>query len=310
MTAAKSAYLLRRLRLLRHSSSLVFSNPRREKGNAMIEAHFNEGITNYLPQPASPRPPGNWGVVKTSYEVYGVSRITKVSPDNWKLLAFPDVWRINPTTLKFEDGSKKPEVVEMTSDFQHWLFRLNAEKYFGKPFKDEQDYREWWASLDSKHQLIRWFTSLLTKGRSHTNVFGLDNCRNYISGANMDAELPRFSNLVTGRWVAKVLSLETRGIFGVESISVEVINFSKGYRQFNPQDHWWLFDEPLLSGRRRNADGTVDETLLLPYPQFEPARPILPVILPVDSRAWIPVEIFRVLHPEEKTPGKYEFPGR
>jgi hypothetical protein len=259
----------------------------------------------------SDRPPGLWGVVKTSYEVYGISRMTMNDSGDWQQLAVPDVWRHNPTELKFADGREKPQFTPMDEAFQHWLFRWNVEKYLRRRFASDEEYRIYWRTLGSNHQLVRWFTTLLDSKRVVTNKAGLDNCANFISGERLDGDLPKYSNVVTARWLAKVLALETRNIRqDGECISLEVINHSKGYLELNPYDHPHLFFEPVQSGRRKLADGTVDETLIEPFPQFEPTRPILPAILPFDHRTWMPVQFVRVLAANERTPGTYEFLGR
>ena len=82
-------------------------------------------ITVRLGQPSAPseaiRPPGDWGVVKTSYEVEGKSRMTMIDSGNWQQLAVPDVYRHNPTDLKFSNGEDKKQFVPMDEKFQHWL---------------------------------------------------------------------------------------------------------------------------------------------------------------------------------------------
>jgi len=246
------------------------------------------------------------GVVKTSYEVYGISRMTMNDSGNWQQLAVPDVWRHNPTVI-----NDKPQFVSMDEKFQHWLFRWNVEKHLRERFTSHDAYMTYWKSLPSNHQYIRWFTTLLDSKRVVTNKMGLDNCANFISKERLDWDLPKYSNVITARWVAKIMDLQTREIRqDGECISLECINHSQGIDHINPYDHPHLFFEPVQSGRRKNADGTVDETLIEPFPQFAPTYPILPAILPLDGRTWIPVKFFRVLQVGEIAPAPYEFRGR
>ncbi len=246
-----------------------------------------------------PRGDGDFIVLKSSYDIYKLSRPSYINSQE-KTKALPDMWGISP-----ENGKSKPYFVTMTDDFCHWLFKLNVEKFLKKKFKTESEYMSFFNSLEKTDPLIRWWKSLMKGDRSHTNRFGSDTCYDPISGSGKGKEPMRFFQVITGHAVLKV-----KKRYG-SKIGFECINYSKGYRQWNPDEHWWLFDEPLLSGRiliGKDSRGNPiwDEKALYPYPQFEPQRPILPIILPLDDIAFLNTELTKNLLPNDKTPNKYK----
>ena len=270
-----------------------------------IIARFPHGTALYekIIQPVRD---GVFVVIKTSQEVYGVSRPTHNGAVK-RFLALPDMWAITPENQKLPNGKPKPHYLVMTEDFCHWLFRLNVERHKRKKFESEQAYRDWHTIARNKnspeHQYIRWWVSLMKGDRSHTNRYGSDTNYDPISGENEGRELMRYFQVVTGRGVLKLV--KNRG----DKFGVEVINMSKGdYRNYHPDTHWWLFDQPIMTGRKQigtdNKGSPIwDENLIVQFPQFEPTRPIMPVILPYDSVGWVTSEYARLLG-DEPMPSK------
>lgn len=247
---------------------------------------------------SKPRGEGRFLVVKTTQEVVGVSRPTREGKQE-STLALPDTWDVVP-----EVTGSKPHFITMTEDFCHWLFRWNVEKWFRKPFETEEAYRSWFAWQPKDSYLIRAWKSLMKGDRAFTNRFGSETCHDYISTNKADdKEDMRLFNLVTGRAVFEIIK-ERSDKFGVACI-----NFSQGFRQYNPYDHPQYFYEPIQTGRSLigyNNQGVIwNEKLLLPFPQFEPTRPIMPIILPLDSVAFISKAECRELDPYEANPPLY-----
>lgn len=262
---------------------------------------------------SKPRGDGKFFVVKTSYERYKKSRMTHNGSGDNKLMSVPDVWRINPESVILSNGKQKPDFVAMTEDIQFWIFRLNVEKFFGVGFKNEAEFRSWAGKLSKDNFFVKSYRSLFKGDRSHTNRAGSDTHWDFISKEKNNGDLMKFSNLVTGRFIGKLVSTTPKNIRGALCYPFECINISKmNYKDTDPKEKWWLFDEPLLSGRskildsRGNWTGKYNENLPLPYPQFNPpSRPILPVMLPYDDVAWIDASIIRILDDYEPTPSKY-----
>ena len=120
---------------------------------------------------------GVFAVIKTSQEVYGVSRPTYNDAVK-RFVALPDMWAITPENQQLPNGKPKPYYSVMTDDFCHWLFRLNVERYKRKKLESKQAYREWYAVAKNRnnpeYQYIRWWFSLMKGDRSHTNRYGSD----------------------------------------------------------------------------------------------------------------------------------------
>lgn len=223
----------------------------------------------------------NLGRVLDSIEVYGMSRITynefvRERPADIKQTGLPDVWRINPVTNR--DKTFTP----MTKDFQFWIYRINVDRIFGRKLSDKEFSDYYLAELDGyklKHptigQSIRDFNSLFRDIGSHTNYAGTDNSAFFIGQERMDWDLPKFSNIVTGRWVGKM-----------EGDRFVVINASKPYTHYHPFDHPWLFDEPLSTGRifKTGTNIILRDDVRRSYNDFRD-RVVMPVILPASDYA-------------------------
>lgn len=262
----------------------------------MLIADFPHGKAEY--KKASKFRDGRFLVVKTSQEVYGVSRPTYENKQE-ATLALPDTWDLNP-----EDTRGKPHFITMTQAFCHWLFRWNVEKWLRTRFQSEQAYKSWFDAQPKDSYLIRSWKSLMKGDRAFTNRYGSDTNHDYISTNKIDdKEDMRLFNLVTGRAVFKIIKERT------DKFGIECINFSQGFSQFNPYDHPQYFYEPIQTGRKLigyNNQGAIwDERYIMPFPQFEPTRPIMPVILPFDSVAYISKSEVRELSPYEPNPPLY-----
>lgn len=246
-----------------------------------------------------PRGEGRFLVVKTTQEVSGVSRPTREGKQE-ATLALPDTWDVNP-----EDTRGKPNFVRMTEEFCHWLFRWNVEKWYRVRFPTESAYKLWFDSKPKTDYLITSWKSLMKGDRAFTNRFGSETCHDYIStNKTDDKEDMRLFNLTTGRAVFEIVK-ERSDKFGVACI-----NFSQGFKQFNPYDHPQYFYEPIQTGRELigyNNQGAIwNENRLLPFSgQFAPTFPIMPLILPLDSVAFIDKVNCRELDPYEPNPKLY-----
>lgn len=218
--------------------------------------------------------------VLDSIEVYGKSRITyNEGGAKTDLTGVPDVWRVNPRVT-----GGKPEGVLMTSDWQHWFYRLNVERMRGRRFTDAEYQAFWRAELQAYRakiggDTIKDFNSCLRSKASHTNFAGVDKYANYITQERLDAGLPVFSNIVTGGWVGRY----------TVSKGFHVINAAAGYLQFHPFTHPWLFDEPLSTGRifKPGTREIIRDNVRRSYGRFG-NRLVMPVMLPVDDFGILP----------------------
>jgi hypothetical protein len=210
----------------------------------------------------------------------------------------PDVWRISPLSLKFPDGRAKPDTIILDEDKQHYLLASAVAYYRGYKFESREDYYDWFRTAPVWY--AEQMTSATTKYRSHTNKMGLDNRRNYLLKINMDLDLPKFGQLITG-WASlnPILQngeLKVRNIFGIKCVAFECINANEDYWRYNPIDHPHLFDVPLITGRYTEG-GVVKlplrDNIHIPYPQFS-GRFVFPMWMPFDSEAYIPVEQVRM----------------
>ena len=208
------------------------------------------------------------------------------------VLGLPDVWRINPIVTK-----GKPEGIPMTEDFQFWLDRIELECQVDRYLSDEEFeifYAKQLADFKAKRgsNTINDFNSMFRANASHTNSWGTNNCASYISQERLDEALPIFQNIVTGGWVGKLKS--------PASSQLQVINASKGYHQYHPFTHPWLFDQPMSTGREFIGDTNVikRDDLRKPYDYFG-GKAVMPVMLPVDDYGVIQGEI---LVPSDREP--------
>lgn len=288
---------------------------------ALPTANFNilsdGGIQFQKSQPISNVPSsrgdGIFGVVKTSLEYYGMSRLSHKKSNNKSLLGVPDVWRINPEILTMPNGKPKKDFVSMTYDIQHWIFRMQVERHLKKKFNSEEEYINFYLSLPGVHTLKSWFASMFTDDRSHTNFAGSLTCANYIGDPRSGLEPMKFSNLITGGAVIKLLSTETRTLRGVKCLPFQCINISKGdYRNYDVERNFYLFDEPSISIRKLILDSKggwtgkfLEDLPPQPYPQFPPLHPIFPIMLPYDDIAWIDANWVKILLPTDPTPYKF-----
>jgi len=233
--------------------------------------------------------------VKDSIELYGVDRQTynekQLGSFKPSIDSVPDVWRYNPA-----NGAGKPDFVSMTEDIQHWIFRVNVERYMGTRFATDTDYREWWSKLvktgAKKSVFIEWWNQLFAGDRSHTNRAGVDTCRNYITGENMTADFPKFSNVVTGRFVGKLADGSPRNVSGALCRPLHCISAKEDYKQYHPFTHPHLFDQPIVTGRTlvQDKSGWVNQGYWWRVFYHFGKKVVLPFILPADTVAWYPAD--------------------
>lgn len=218
--------------------------------------------------------------VLDSIEVYGKSRITyNEGGAKTDLTGVPDVWRINPKST-----AGKPQGVLMTSDWQHWFYRLNVERMRGQRFTDAEYQAFWRLELKAYKaktggETIKDFNSCLRSKASHTNFAGVDKYANYIAQERLGLGLPVFSNIVTGGWVGQY----------TVNMGFHVISANKDYLQFHPFTHPWLFDEPLSTGRifKPGTREILRDDVRRSYGRFG-NRLVMPVMLPVDDFGVLP----------------------
>lgn len=241
--------------------------------------------------------------VKSSWDFYGKSRPTHNSnplgvgrPDGqsqW-IHGLPDVWRVRVENLKV-GANIKPDTIELDSDKQNWLLKIQLD-FLTQRVHTKAEYFEWIGSTKFQ-SMAKDLTSACTKYRSHTNGHGMDNMANFLLGERLDMGLPKFAQLVTGRFTGravlengklKIRNLSPEG----QCVAVECINSKVDIWQYSPVTHWWLFDMPLITAREVQAgkDGLsiLRDNLHLPYPQFSNLL-VFPIWTYQDDVAWIPL---------------------
>jgi len=246
---------------------------------------------------------GQFLQVKSSWDFYTKSRPTHNNnplgvgrPDDtvstW-IHGLPDVWRVRAESLKI--GSQlKPDAIELNSDKQHWLLKIQWD-FVTQVAHTKAEYMAW-TKTSQFLPMARELTSACTKYRSHTNGYGMDNMANYLLGERLDMGLPKFAQLVTGRFTGKavlenskpkVRNLAPEG----QCVAVECIDSTTDIWQYSPITHWWLFDMPLITAREVQAGkeglSILRDFLHLPYPQFSNLL-VFPIWMYKDSVAWIP----------------------
>lgn len=242
----------------------------------------------------------NYLRVKSSYDFYGMSRPTwnefeKPLPLRMEVEGLPDVWRVEP-----RDSKGKTDRISLDEDKQHWLLKINLEMYRGEEYTRDE-YFAWFKDVSTSEKLrqrdlmVNWLTSAMTKFRSHTNDFGMDNMANYLKGERLDHDKPKFAQLVTGWYTAQPVyengQVVKRNIAGHgECYGFKCISAKEDYWQYSPLREWWFFDMPLITGRVLGKDKSggfiVRDDLHKPYPQFGGSL-VFPVWLPQDNLAFI-----------------------
>lgn len=242
--------------------------------------------------------------VKSSWDFYGKSRPTQNNnplgvgrPSDlvttW-IHGLPDVWRVRVENLK--SGTKlKPDTIELDYDKQHWLLKIQLD-FLTQKVHTKAEYFEWVGGTQFL-SMARELTSACTKYRSHTNGQGMDNMANFLLGERLELGLPKFAQLVTGRFTGKAIlengkpkvrNLSPEG----QCVAVECVNSKVDIWQFSPVSHWWLFDMPLITAREVQAgkDGLsiLRDNLHLPYPQFSNLL-VFPIWTYQDDVAWVPL---------------------
>lgn len=235
-----------------------------------------------------------YGRVKSTWDLRGYSRPSwndKEAGRNWifKVKSLPDMWRISEQTKGY------PEFVRLDYERQHYLMKINAEMQLNQVFTRDE-YFTWWNDLDSeiKTQYINWLTSSLADDRSHTNKYGMNNMRNYLTGERMDMDYPKFGKLITGRACVRFVMdgdlPRLRNVPGVGlCIGFECIS-ALDYWHLSPLIEWWLFDEPMITARImiRDKSGVklVRDDLHKPFGQFD-NQLVFPMWLPTETTAYI-----------------------
>lgn len=246
-----------------------------------------------------------WLRIKSSYELYGKSRPTynnvplglgrdSDTQTEW-VYGLPDVFRYRVRNLLAADGSKKPDTIELDENKQHWLLKVQVDMRYGTVYSKDE-YFEWFNTSPDKHEMVSLLTSALAGDRSHTNFYGMDNSRNYLTGERMDMGLPKFSQIITGgSYVNPVLengvpikrNLAPEG----NCVGFRCIKSSADLWSISPLTNWDLFEFPAISGRLLNygKEGItiVKDNLLMPYPQFNP-KLTFPLWTYADDIAWVP----------------------
>ena len=214
------------------------------------------------------------------------------------IYGLPDPWRVRPRSLTYSTGVKKPESIELDYDKQHWLLKIQLDYQSGANLPKDKYFQ--WFNTDSeqKRRMVKELTSALADDRSHTNFHGMNNRRNYLTNERMSEGLPKFAQLVTGRYIGKPVMENgkpiERGLApdGVCS-GFECIKATSDLWQYSPSnpDHKHLFDLPAITGRKIAVDKgglrIVRDDLLTPYPQFGD-KLVFPAWLLDDTIMWIP----------------------
>lgn len=248
--------------------------------------------------------PIEYARVKDSIEFYGRDRASqqefennggriKMGADGEPLESLPDVWRYRP----FSTGGK-PDFILMSSDVQHWIFRINVERYIGRRMSD-LEYDNFWRREVDKHRqdgsaLITEFTRMWRKDGSHSNYagFNADSPRaNYIAQTDLTHEPPKWQHIVTGGFVGKLADDRVVTLGGVQHYGLRCINIGEDYTQYHPFTHPYLFDQPAVTGRdviSVKGGWEIVNYWRRVYPWFG-GQVVIPFALPYDSVAYIPV---------------------
>lgn len=227
-----------------------------------------------------------------SIEVYGVDRRTYIERENGSALTasvtyLPDVWRFNP-----EVTGDKPDFIAMTERVQHWIFRCNVERVLNYRLSDLA-YKAFWRDQLYRYKrdrangsaYITWWNQLFKGDRSHTNFAGVNTRTNYIAEENMSiADLPKLSNVVTGRFVGKVVDQSQ------DEVGFECVNMSGDFEQYHPFTHPHLFDQPIVTGRDLLTDKSGTRIIGYWWRVFHHfnKRVVIPLCLPLDGVARYP----------------------
>lgn len=250
-------------------------------------------VTSLYPDRLRP----NYRIVKSTWDMEGMSRITrnkvpllqsKDRPNPIKGL--PDTWHISE-----ENPNGQPGSVILNAVRQHYLLYINFCATVGAAWTKEEYFYFIENHPDTFANMARELTSALTDDRSHTNFHGLNNERNYLLDINREEADPLFAKLITGHARIRLKNdVETlRNVPGSGlCIAFECIDASKDYWIYNPIDHPYLFDQPLLTGRdvilTKGGPVIVRDDLHYAYGQFD-NRLVFPMWLPRTDTAWIPV---------------------
>lgn len=234
----------------------------------------------------------NYARVMDTIELRGMDRQTwneKVLTPRFE--AVPDVFRYRPLSI----GSKQDFVV-MTERFQHWVFRINVERYFGQRFADDAAYRAWWKEELERYEngeqrtLIQDFSAMFRSGGSHTNKAGTDISRNYIAQRNLGLDFPKYFHIVTGGFVGKLADDTTRKINGVVHRPLQCIHAGGDIERYHPFTHPHLFDQPCVTGRVLvyGKGGYEIKGYFRRKYQWFGGSVVFPFCLPYDNEAWYP----------------------
>lgn len=264
--------------------------------------HTDQGDVRFVEEGFTPPiPDNNWGRVLDTIEAYHKSRPTYHEwefhkPVNVNSLSLPDVVRLRPVVHR--DGL----FVSMTKEIQFWIYEFNVDMMFGRKLSRKEhdefyakEYAEFKSGKAPSTNTIKNFRRVFRADASHTNFMGTDNFACYPSQERMDMDNPKFSNIVTGRWVFKTN----------EQRQAKVINISKGFLQFHPMNPGDepLFDAPLSTGRVLNGNIIARDDLRIKYGDFGD-KIVMPVMLPYDD--WAIVE-YAVIIPSDEAPLSKKF---
>lgn len=179
-----------------------------------------------------------------------------------------------PATANFRATQSN---VPMTEDIQLWIHSLNMAR---NPSLTQADGKA-------------AFRSLFRDDAYATNFAGVTTRADYINLTNLDAGLPMLIPMVCGGSVLRQVG--TRNYGGEDCWIIETISSTSDYKQYNPQNHPWLFYTPSSSARRKVYKtvlglpvwfGVWNETFSNPFSQYE--NPIVPIITVNTDRALIP----------------------
>lgn len=185
-------------------------------------------------------------VVKSSYDLYKKSRPTHKKDPLW-VTGLPDVWNHQEMS-----GTPAPDYITMTEDIQHWFLYLNITRFKNVRWTKSEYFK--WFEAGGKE--VEWAAQELSRAlkddRSHTNKWGMNNAKNYLTKETNREGLPQFMKIITG-WARLKLyngKLEFRNVAGVgKCVAFHAVNASKDLWQYNSHDHYYLLDEPFVTSR-------------------------------------------------------------
>lgn len=243
---------------------------------------------------------GNFLILKSSYELYGKSRPTHKGDPLW-VKGLPDVFNHQEMS-----GTDDPDYIPLTENLQHWFLFLNITRFKGVKWTKKQ-YYEWFNTGSAE---VVWAAKELSRAladdRSHTNKWGMNNAKNFLTKETNREGLPQFMKIITGWCRLKLYNgkLELRNVAGVgRCVAFHAIDASQDVWQFNSWEHLDRMDEPMVTAREvvpdaKGAPKILRDDLHLGYGNFG-NKLIFPKLLLGSDKSYVYYDWTRLPYPGE-----------